>query len=294
MRHRRRPWAPVGLAALATALIGGWWWIRNMVLYGAVQPEGFGGKGSYGYDTFYMTAKHPPAGTYTVHEFIPAYLVRVLWRTWGGIGYPENPFFARTVTWVWFGIVAAGAIFAVAFGLRGRFGRLSALAFVLPTIFLLAVPMSNALHHYTYNGVLPGAQGRYLYPSVTAVGVLVGVGYCRLVGRKLSAWIPLVVIIGALGTQLIAWRQLVKVWWVPTNAHGKSEEFKQAFRAILRWSPWSHPVTTGPFIAVVAFGLLLVIAAVAYGVAHRNGDDEPVVTDGGTTREQLPATAFIG
>jgi hypothetical protein len=292
IRHRRRPWAPFGVAALVIAVLSGWWWIRNIVLYGAIQPEGFGGKGSYGYDTFYMTAKHAPAGTYTIHQFIPAYLVRVLWRTWGGIGYPEHPLFARTADWVWFGIVAAGAIFAICFGIRGRFGRIATALFVLPTIMILAIPMVNAVHHYLYNGILPGAQGRYLYPSVTAVGILVGVGYSRLIGRKLAAWLPLVVVIGALGTQALAWRQLVKVWWVPTTAHGKSEEFKDAFRGILKWSPWSHPVTTGPFIAVVAFSLLLIIGAVGYGIAHRAGDDEPLVTDGGPKTDPLPMSSI--
>ncbi len=292
MRHRRRTWAPFGVAAATTAVVGAWWWIRNLILYGTVQPEGFGGKGSYGYDTFYMTAKHAPPGRFTIDQFIPAYLSRVLWRTWGGIGYPEQPFFSRTTTWVWFGIVAAGAVFAVFFGFRGRFGRLSAAMFVLPTILILSLPMYNAEHHFLYNGVLPGAQGRYLYPSATAVAVLLGVGYTRLIGRKLSAWLPLVVIIGAIGTQILAWRQLVKVWWVPTNVHGKSEEFKQAFRGILRWSPWPHAVTTIPFVAVLAFAVAVLAAGIAYGVVHRNGDDEPVITDGGTMHDPLPARSF--
>lgn len=292
IRHRRRPWAPFGVAALVVAVVSAWWWIRNIVLYGAIQPEGFGGKGSYGYDTFYMTAKHAPPGTYTIHQFIPAYLVRVLWRTWGGIGYPEHPLFARTVDWVWFGIVAAGALFAICFGIRGRFGRVAAAIFVLPTIMILSIPMYNAVHHYLYNGILPGAQGRYLYPSVTAVGILLGVGYSRLIGRKLAAWLPLVVVIGALGTQVLAWRQLVKVWWVPTTTHGKADEFKDAFRGILKWSPWAHPVTTGPFIAVVAFSLLLIMGAIGYGIAHRAGDDEPVITDGGPKSDPLPLSSI--
>ena len=292
LRHRRRPWAPVGMAALFTAAIGGWWWVRNLVLYGAVQPNGLGKKGDFGYDSFFQISRHPPAGTYTIREFIPAFLVRVLWRTWGGIGLAEGPMFARTVDWVWFGIVAAGAIFAIAFGIRGRYGRLSAALFVVPTIVILALPMAAAVSRYTYNGILPGSQGRYLYPTVTAVGLLLGVGYTRFVGRKLAGWLPLVVVIGALGTQVLAWRQLIHVWWVPANVHDKSEEFKQAFRGILRWSPWSHAVTTGPFIAVLAFGLLLLVSAVWYGVAHRAGDDEPVVTDGGSVRDQLPESSI--
>lgn len=291
-RHRRRPWAPFGVAALVVAVVSGWWWIRNIVLYGAVQPEGFGKRGDYGYDTFYMTYKHAPPGTYTIHEFIPAYLVRVLWRTWGGIGYPEHPLFARTIDWVWFGIVAAGAIFAICFGIRGRFGRLATALFVLPTIMILSIPMYNAVHHYLYNGILPGAQGRYLYPSVTAVGILVGVGYSRLIGRKLSAWLPLVIVIGALGTQAYAWRDLFRTWWIPTTAHGRAEQFKQGFRGILKWSPWGHPVTTTPFIAVVLFSLLLIIGAVGYGIAHRAGDDEPLITDGGPKSDPLPMSSI--
>jgi len=35
---------------------------------------------------------------------------------------------------------------------------------------------------------------------VTAVGLLVGVGYVRLLGRRVAGWVPLVVIGGALIT----------------------------------------------------------------------------------------------
>src|SRR5882724_6102610 len=42
LRHRRPPFAAVGMAAVLSAAIGGWWWIRNLVVFGAVQPNGVG------------------------------------------------------------------------------------------------------------------------------------------------------------------------------------------------------------------------------------------------------------
>jgi len=160
--------------------------------------------------------------------------------------------FARTVDWVWFGIVAAGAIFAISLRYpRFGTGDLSAALFVVPTIVILALPMAAAVSRYTYNGILPGSQGPLPLSDGDRGRPAARVGYTRFVGHKLAGWLPLVVVIGALGTQVLAWRQLIHVWWVPANVHDKSEEFKQAFRGILRWSPWSHAVTTGPFIAVL-------------------------------------------
>jgi 4-amino-4-deoxy-L-arabinose transferase-like glycosyltransferase len=269
LRHKRRPWAPVGCAALVTAAVGGWWWIRNIVLFHVVQPDGIGAAGKKAFFS-------KPRPGFTTDQFIPKFFWGIMIRTWGGIGLPEHPLLSPTLCWIWTGFVIGAALLALGFGLRGRVGRWAALIFVLPTILILALPTEASHHQYLISGDLPGDQGRYLYPSVTAVGVLVGVGYVRLAGRKVAGWLPLTVILGALITQLIAWRDLVHVWWVPRTAGtDRTKEISQAFRGILRWSPWPNPATTAPFVVVGIMVLAVLSAAVGYGWVRRRGVEEP-------------------
>jgi 4-amino-4-deoxy-L-arabinose transferase-like glycosyltransferase len=274
VRHRRNPWAPVVGAAVVTAAVGGWWWIRNIVLFHTVQPDGIGAAGK---KLFF----NKPRPGFTTSQFIPKFFWRMMIRTWGGIGLPEHPLLSPTLCWVWTGFIAAAALLGVGFGLRGRLGRWGALTFVLPTLLILALPAEASHHQYLISGDLPGDQGRYLYPSVTAVGVLVGVGYTRLMGRKFAGWLPLAVIVGALITQLIAWRDLIHVWWVPTTAGAdRTTEIRQAFRGILHFSPWPNPATTAPFVVVGLMTIALLVAAGAYGWMNRRGAELPLVTEG--------------
>lgn len=286
VRHRRRPLAALSSAALVTAAGGAWWWIRNIILFHSVQPDGFGSTSSAAYRNFYRLDLVVP-GHAAIGDFVRHYLRGVVHRTWGGIGLPDYPQLSLTVCWAWVGIALVGAILALAFGPRGRAGRASAFLFVLPAALMLALPMQHALRFYQRNGGLPGDEGRYMYPAVTGFALLVGIGYTRLIGRRLAAWLPLVVLVGALATQALAWRALLRTWWVPRDVHGRAEALRQALRSVMNWSPWAHPVTLSPFVAVAAGTVLLLIAAVSYGWANRRdhdtgnrrGGDEPLVTD---------------
>jgi hypothetical protein len=283
-RHRTEPWVPLGWAAGVTLAGAGWWWIRNLVLFHTLQPGGIGDP--YNPGTAAVIGPDQSSPGHTIGDFLNDYMATIVPRIWGGIGLPEYPEFARNLTWVWAGIVVVGALLALGFGFRGRGGRGSVVVFIVPTVFFLALPMEQSARRYLFNGWLTSTQGWYLYPTITAIAVLVGVGYSRALGRKLAPWLPLVIVLGALATQAMAWRQLLKTWWVPPNISGKSEQTKQALRAVLHWSPWPDPVTTAPFVAVVAGTVLAIIAAVAYGWNHRDGKDEPEITDG---RNKPPA-----
>lgn len=274
LRQRRPPWAALCWAAALTAAVGAWWWVRNLVLYGTIQPDGYGS-----YAATYYGARRGFSTT--------GFLDRLVWRTWGGIGYPERPFFSTTACWVWAGILIAGVLLGLGLGFRGRCGRLAAAVFILPAVLAVVI-----LFYDTHrNDSLTGVQGRFLYFSLIGLFAVTAVGLTRVVGQVLAAWVPLVVLLGALATQVQAWRALVRVWWVPASAgNATSEQVKQAFRAILRWSPWGHPATTGPFVAAMAFGILVLIAGIGYGWLHRRGEDEPLVTDDGSLAD--PAFRF--
>lgn len=282
LRHRKRDWVGLGLAMLGAFLIGAWWWIRNLVLYGTIQPEGLGKV---------WAARHfgPAKSGFGRVDFLQHFFPLLGRRTWGGIGLPEVPEFSPAICYAWAGIAVAGMALGVGFGLRGRGGRLAALLLAIPTLAYLGIMVKGSMDHYLHNGLLTGVQGRYLYPTLAAVGALLGVGYARLVGRKLSGWLPMIVVLGGMATQLLAWRSLVHVWWVPQSVKDdRPEEIQKAFRGILRWSPWNHAVTTIPFVAVIALAVIAVIGVIAYG-GRGHGDDEPYISDDSNRRTLEPA-----
>ncbi|HVX42377.1 MAG TPA: DUF2142 domain-containing protein [Mycobacteriales bacterium] len=282
LRHRKRDWVDVGITLLGPILIAGWWWVRNLVLYGTIQPEGLGKV---------WAAKHfgPAKPGFGRVEFLQHFFPLLGRRTWGGIGLPEVPELSPALCYVWAIVAILGLVLGVAFGLRGRGGRLAALLLVLPTLFYLGIMLKGSMDHYLHNGMLTGVQGRYLYPTIVAVAALMGVGYARLVGRQLSGWLPMLVVLGGLVTQVLAWRSLVHVWWVPKAIRNdRPEEVQKAFRGILRWSPWDHVVTTVPFVAVIALSVAAVIGVIAYG-GRGHGDDEPYISDDSNRRTLEPA-----
>lgn len=264
IRQRRTAWLPLVLAGVLTALISGWWWIRNVALFHTILPRGLG--------DHFAAVRGPARGNYDLQTYTHDFFAVTGWRVLGGIGMPEGPRFSLVFSWIWLGVLGAGIILAVGFGVGGRLGRGVAAAFVLPPVLVLVALWVAGRSDFLFNGYLPLAQGRYLYPVLTGIAALTGIGLARLVGDRAAHWLPLAAVLGALATQAWAWRQLLHAWWTPHVA-GSKDEIRETVRAILRWSPWAQPVATATFIAVAALGTLTLLAAIGYG-AHRSFDED--------------------
>jgi 4-amino-4-deoxy-L-arabinose transferase-like glycosyltransferase len=252
LRHRRPPFAALGWAAALTVAVGGWWWVRNLLLFGAVQPNGFG-------PTWGAVVNGPPKPGQTWLGYPAEFLSRFSSRLWGGIGYPDQPTLPAWLTAGWLAALAAGVLVGVAFGIGGSWGRVAAFTYTLPALALTGLIFYHAGQSYVYNGRLPGIQGRYVYPGLTALAVLFAIGVVRLAGRYARA-VPLLVLGAGLLTQAQAWRLLISQWWVPRHTVGdRAGMVRGALDGILRWSPWPTIPTLAPFVAV---GLLTLVAAV--------------------------------
>lgn len=263
-RHRRPPFAAFGCAAVATAAIGAWWWIRNVVEYHAVQPDGLG-------PVIAKVNNGAPRPGFDTGMFVPKFFNRIVWRTWGGIGYPEHPWFSQEGCWVWASVVLAGLLLVLITGGGGRYGRAVPVALLAPTVLTLLAVGHEARIAYLRNGRLPGIQGRYLYSGVTVIAVLVSIGLTWVVGRRLARWLPITALLATLATQAFAWRLLIMTWWVPASASDTTEDLRGAFSGIARWSPWAKPVTVAPFVLSVVCAAAL-LAAVVLATVRRRGD----------------------
>jgi hypothetical protein len=163
------------LALLRTALVAGvsaatgaWWWVRNLLVYGTLQPEGFVSR----------KPKLFPAGQ---GPDFPTY-VATLWNRlgdtfWGSPGrtaqFPMSQVFIDVSM-----VLAIGVIVVFAVRRRPNLYAVAAVA-VLPLTFLL-IETSKAWLGYQKMGVVGGTQGRYYFPALIALITLSAMAWRRI------------------------------------------------------------------------------------------------------------------
>ena len=210
-----------GLLALGTAMaVGGWWWVRNLVRYGTVQPGGF-------------------PFPYTAPEVVQPRLVTLLEQAvvslsasyWGVFGWLQLPLPAVLTS-----VASAVALALVAVGLAAR-RELILLA--VPTLGSLAIVLWGAWEHYRVYDVIRGLQGRYLFAGVVGLAVIVACGADRLLvwgsrGRVPPAgMLPLSLLAAAVALQATGAATLLDGFWSRPAGTGVVE----GVRALLAWSP---------------------------------------------------------
>ncbi|MGI8867692.1 MAG: glycosyltransferase family 39 protein [Mycobacteriales bacterium] len=263
-RRRRLAWMPLVAAGALTAALSAWWWIRNLALFHTLLPKGLGSQ--------YYAVRGVATGHYSVGDYTHDLFTVTGWRVLGGLGMMESPRFSLVFSWIWLGALAVGVLLALGYGTGTRLGRGSIAVFLAaPVLTLLAMWLAGR-SDFLFNGYLPLAQGRFLYPMLIGIFAIAAIGFARCVGERVGRWLPLAAIVAALATQAWAWRQLLHAWWTPHVGSTKNE-IRETVRGILRFSPWAHPVTAAAFIAVAALGTLSVLAAIGYG-AHRGYDED--------------------
>jgi small subunit ribosomal protein S36 len=251
-KHRRRPVLPA-LVALGLSGLGLLWWVRNLVLYGAVQPNGWG-------PVAYARIVGPPRPGGPVTTFVHGFAYRLGLRIWGGIGLPETPRLAVQLCFGW----AFALILLIAVGVLVSTGRRWSLALLcLPTVLTTLVVASESwsLFH-THGGKLVAVQGRYLYVGLTGLGVAFAAGLVRSVPRAWGRRLPGAVLALAVGTQVWAWRTLTQAWWVPAAARGRlGPAVRGAVDGMAVWSPFPPVPTFAPFVAAAVLAVVALVLA---------------------------------
>lgn len=231
-----------GAAAMAVALaVGGWWWLRNLLTLGVVQPAGR--------PRDLSTLAQVPAD-----EAFGLSVSRVTQSFFGQLGWLEVRLDGDFVV---LGVVVIVTAVVVALAVPGA--RRAAAALVLLPAALAAGVVYNALDLHAETGVLVALQGRYVYGGLAALATVVALATWTLLGRsarRAATAVPVVSVVAV----LVAGAGL---WWGFTNMYqGPGEGLAQA---VDRWLAWS-PLTGGQLAVVLSAAGLVALGALAAAV----------------------------
>lgn len=266
----------VALRALASAgvagVAGGWWWLRNLVVYGTLQPAA-------------VERQAAPEGFVPdVAAWLWAFVNRFVGSFWffGRIVWPQA---GRAVAWIATLLLAGAVVAALVSGRRLR-AVLSVLT--VSAVALVAGAMVWAYGAYAQTGHVGGAQGRYLYPALVGLGALGAAAVTHLAPRW-QRWLPAVTAVAAvamLSAQLVV---------LVIRHYGRDASWGDRIDALLAWSPWpgwtvvvTAALTVAMFLAVVAAAVVTARPPAAVPTADDGADahatDEVVARRGLSTR----------
>jgi hypothetical protein len=236
--HRRAGLRPGLLALVVGGVLGGPWYLMNLVRFGKVQPEGLGAQA----DAQFRAESATP-GPHTLTGYVHHVGGLLNRRFWGAIGIPDKPFLPVLLCWLL--TAALGLLIAVALLRSRRRARLVVL--LSPVPLMLVIVVIGSLHWWRFNGGLPGVQGRYLYPGLLGLVAVACLGAQALLGARRNL-APLLGLAVAALLQLWALVIVLHRYWVPGH------DLVAGARGVLHWSPWPPAVTALPFVAAAVLG----------------------------------------
>ena len=194
LRWRQQAEAPSALLrslavyALIAGLIGGAWWLRNIGVYGFPDFLGLAAHDR-------VVADQPRTADYISDRGGGAYLARMLGTTfrsfWGQFGWMALPLDQVLGGWIYrgFGLLAlagvTGALLAVARRSADESGRPRPSA---GWLILLAALLTVLLQFGYYNLEFQQWQGRYLFPALIPIALLLVYGVDAWRARLLRRW----------------------------------------------------------------------------------------------------------
>lgn len=221
-----------------TAAIGAWWWLRNLVRFHTLQPDG--------YAALRPDRPFPDGRGPSVWHFLDVSWGTLTRTFWGSPGQRAQVSIGDLLTAV-LTLVVLVVLVGWAFR-RGRTRRAAWCLAVFPALLLLVQTASSA-RAYLDTTQVAGTQGRYLFPALLCLVVLSAVAWRRLPlpGRGRAA-LPLVLSVAfpAIGT----WGIAVAAGWFWNTASGPISA-----ASVDRYEA-AGPV---PFALVAVVGVLVVV-----------------------------------
>ncbi|WP_402467329.1 DUF2142 domain-containing protein [Isoptericola aurantiacus] len=223
-----------GLVALVVAfVVGGWWWARNWIVDGAVQPVGL--------PRDYSGMTPVPAG-----EVLSDAVGRTAQAFFGNLSWLEVRLPGHLVVLGSVLLVTAGLIAVVVPG-----ARRGAVTIALLPAGLFGGVIVNAVKSWTDSGVLVALQGRYVFGGLTALAALVAIAVwqvCRRRERRVALAVPVT------ATLAVTVAVAGLVWAFVAMYRGPGDSAADAWERWAAWSPLTAPVIASVLV-VVALGL---------------------------------------
>lgn len=180
---------PMGVAFV----VGGWWWLRNLLVLGKLQPSQLGDRES----------RETPIDGYDPLMFLGNFFVR-LNRTFWGRGGREDMAFPALIPDV------AGVVFVVllivAFVVARRRGIL-AILWAFPVLVLVTLIGNAHSVYWDLGDPSRGVQGRYLFAGIVAFAATFAVLFyaaTRRASDRWRRWASAIVVTAAAGTTWVA------------------------------------------------------------------------------------------
>jgi hypothetical protein len=261
--HDGRAFSAGAIYGLTSMAVGGWWWVRNLVVFGQLAP-------STEYQRLGITEGFSP----DVGEFLHAWAYRTNMRFWGDFGWRG---FEVPLPWI---AVAAATIMALGALLvalvRRPFGvdPTSRGLLLAPWMLFAAFAALTAWRLYSRSGETPMLQGRYWFGGMVGIALLIGLGAGAVLGRRVR-WLPAAGLGAVAAMQATAVLTILGFYWGPAGG-SRAEQI----RAVAAWNPLPG-VLVGLAAAmaavVIALTIVLVIRSPAgNGTCLPDQPDRPV------------------
>lgn len=250
--HRRLVAGRMAWVTSLAAVIGGWWWVRNLVVEGTVQPG--------------LLLRSAAANVEaSVVDFATRFTQRLTRSFWGDFGWFEVSL--PTVAIVIASLVLLGGIIAAVIRSRAPGARIRLAYLIFPALALGTLVMANSVRAYFKTGIPFASQGRYLFPGLVGLVVVSAVGLNQRPKRP-QRWVPVAVVFGAVAIQASAVVVIVGRYWAGPGVGDR-------LRALLAFSPWP------PGVVFVGFAVTLMLAGWTMLEVVRVARASPAVVDTG-------------
>ena len=229
-RNGRRAVAPALIALAVAGFASGWWWLRNIIVFGVIQPEG---------NQIVQNGLGPARTTWaaTGVQFAEHFVRRMNFRFWLDAHIWAPP------AWVEYfdGVLAVVLITGLVAGLATArhwpsFGLLRALILLVPAACQLGIITVGAWHSWQSTLFPSGQQGRYIYGGLLGLLVVACAGLTRLLGER-ARWLPGGLLLVGLLVTLVQFVLGFRIYYTPLHHRSYWTDLTEGSRNLLAWSP---------------------------------------------------------
>ena len=261
----RRVGRDAGIVGGLAAVLGGWWYVRNLVQEGRLLPSLEEAR----FSSRSVLADTPKSFDHWFDRFTP-----VAGRGFFGLfGYADVAISDRVYR-VLLALVLVGVVAGLATVWRSR---CEVVLLVAPLPILLVLQATQSYRLYETSGVVALGHGRYLLPAIVPCAVLLAIGADRLTRRagRVAVAASLVLVVAV---QLHAASRLLEFFW-------SSDGGRTAWRVATSWSPLPQAISVASLVLAASMLAVMMVLLVrepapSAPVAAGTGPPPPAVPTG--------------